>query len=273
MAGKGNGGAGGEAPEGGAAVGAELLPGDVARGAQAPRLAHHGGLGARKARREHPLRLGGERRGEELECGRAETLLHDGTRGGGEAVAGAARGEGDVGPRKCAEPEMHLGDDAEPAEAADVKLGHVVAGDVLHDAAAGAHDPAVARHHGAAEDVIAHAAEAVAERARRAGGEDRADAPVGAARRIVVFSGAGISVGVLSVGIFSTSLNCGCSGKTVIWTSPVRSRSLMNAILPKDLTWAAQPASVTRSPSFCTWTAFVGTRCCRSITMTGRDRR
>ena len=79
---------------------------------------------------------------------------------------------------------MHLGDDAEAAEPADLQLGEVVAGDVLDHPPAGLHQPAVAGRDGAAEHVIAHRAEAMTQRARGAGGHDRAEAPLGPARRI-----------------------------------------------------------------------------------------
>ena len=48
-------------------------------------------------------------------------------RGGGERVARAAGDDGHVGAGQRAEPEVDLGDDAEPAEPADLELGEVVA--------------------------------------------------------------------------------------------------------------------------------------------------
>ena len=97
---------------------------------------------------------------------------------------GAAGHQGHVGAGQGAEPEMRLGDDAEPAEAADLELGEVVAGHVLHHPAAGLHQPPVAGGDRAAEHVVPHRAEPVPKRARRRGGDDGAEAPLRPPRRV-----------------------------------------------------------------------------------------
>ena len=102
----------------------------------------------------------------------------------GERVARAAGEQRDIGPGQRSEPQVHLGDDPEAAEAADLELGEVVPGDVLHHPPAGLHQSAVAGGDGAAEDVVAHRSEAVAQRARGGGRDDRAEAALRPARRI-----------------------------------------------------------------------------------------
>ena len=156
-----------QAPEGGRAIGGQRLPGEVGDGRQAPHVALDGGVGAEEPRGQHPVGLGGERGREQLEGRRHQLGRHDVARGGGERVARAAGDEGDVGAGQGPEPEMGLRDDAEPAEPADLQLGEVVPGDVLDDSAAGLDQPAVAGGDGAAEHVVAHRAEPVAERDRR----------------------------------------------------------------------------------------------------------
>jgi len=79
---------------------------------------------------------------------------------------------------------MDLGDYSESAEAAHLELGEVVAGHVLHHPAAGAHQSSVPGRNRAAEHVVSHGAITVTQRAGGGGCNHRADAPVGAARRI-----------------------------------------------------------------------------------------
>ena len=79
---------------------------------------------------------------------------------------------------------MHLGDDPESAEAADLELGQIVARDVLDHLAARLHQPTVAGRDRAPEEVIAHRAEAVAQRACRRTRHDGAEGPFRTARRI-----------------------------------------------------------------------------------------
>ena len=53
----------------------------------------------------------------------------------------------------------------------------------------------------------------------------------------------------LSGGILPRSGSCAWPPGTVTWTWPVRSRTTRKPILPRLLTWAAQPATRTLSPS------------------------
>ena len=79
---------------------------------------------------------------------------------------------------------MQLRDDAEPAESADLKLGEIVSGDVLHHLAAGFHQSAIASCDGAAQQMIPYRAEAVPEWSRSARGDDGAETSVRATGRI-----------------------------------------------------------------------------------------
>ena len=172
-------------PEGRGAVGGERLPGQVAHRAQPPHLGLHRGVGPHESRREGPVRLRRERGREELERGRQELGDHHVARGGREIVAWPARDHGDIGARQGPEPEMHVGDDAEPAEAAHLQLGEVVARHVLDHPPAGAYQPPVAGRDSAAKHVIAHGAEAMTQRAGGAGrhAPSRGFAPAGPADR------------------------------------------------------------------------------------------
>ena len=69
--------------------------------------------------------------------------------------------------------ERRLGDQAERAVGAGEQLAEVVAGDVLHDLAAGLGDGAVGPDHGDADEQVARRAVAEAQRACGAGRDQR----------------------------------------------------------------------------------------------------
>ena len=71
--------------------------------------------------------------------------------------------------------ERRLHHDAERAVGADEQLGQIVARHVLHDLAAPAHDAAVGRDDGDADEEIAHGAVQMTSRAGRVGGDEPAD--------------------------------------------------------------------------------------------------
>ncbi len=92
--------------------------------------------------------------------------------------------QGDIDLGQGAQSEVQLGDGTEPAEAADVELGEVVAGDVLHDSSTGADETSVSGRRGASQDVIPHRAESQPQRSGGSGRHDRADGALGSPRRI-----------------------------------------------------------------------------------------
>ncbi len=76
------------------------------------------------------------------------------------------------------QPQMRLGDDAQRAPAPGIQLDHVVAGHVLHDAAARLHDPPVSEHRSEPEHEIAGRAVERRQRARRSSSDHPTHAPV-----------------------------------------------------------------------------------------------
>ena len=103
-----------------------------------PHVGLHRGVGADEPRRQHPVGSAASA-GESSSSAAGQQLRgHQVARGGGERVARPAGEQGDVGAGQGAEPQVHLGDDPEPAEAADLELGEIVARDVLHHPPAGA---------------------------------------------------------------------------------------------------------------------------------------
>src|SRR5918999_1879083 len=70
---------------------------------------------------------------------------------------------------------MHLRDDAESPEAADLKLGQIVSRHILHHLPTGIDQAAVSGGNAAPEDVTPHRPEAMAQRAGRCRSHHRSD--------------------------------------------------------------------------------------------------
>ena len=130
-------------------------------------------------RGEHPALAPGERRGQEFEGGRGELRRPDLVGGRKQLFGGPLEHQRLVRPRQRPQAQVHQHDHAERPERPGLESRQVVAGDVLHHAAAALDDAPVAGDERDAEQVVAHRAEPGAQ---RTGGARRDDRPERATR-------------------------------------------------------------------------------------------
>ena len=138
----------------------EAVEADQERGAASPRA---------RPRAARPRRAARARRGS-----RSEPMI---ARAAAARVLQAVEARDDEAVDVGARAQLHgrLHDDAERAERADEELRQIVAGDVLHDLAAAAHEGAVGHDHGEPDEQVARGAVEMAARARGVAGEDAAE--------------------------------------------------------------------------------------------------